>query len=195
MLMKSCKVFIVIAAFLLNFMGMPLAAQAMLTGSANGGSFTTYIDPVSYHLCDMNGTDQATPGADAISFISAASQPVMECSKDGTAFGAFDTPAAINFGGTDMDRISFCIVPDNDEQALDAGYVPFRNYGLTSSTALADDLFQVLYYQCVGGGSTSTTINSADDLANPGAPIPASALMLFTGLIGLIGFRRRLMNR
>jgi hypothetical protein len=60
-----------------------------------------------------------------------------------------------------------------------------------NSNEAGPDLFQALYVVWDLNPYSTVTFCSANDPVTPNAPIPASALMLFTGLIGIIGFRRR----
>jgi hypothetical protein len=192
--MKTYKVIISMAAFLVGVVGMQPAAQAMLTGITAGANYATEMDPVSFYLYDLDGNDRATLSADTISASAAAKQPSLHYSLDGTKFDAFSSHATIEFGGEDFVPIFFRLAPTNGGHEVDAGRVTFQNYDLTNSNAIGHDLFQALYIEWDRSPFT-ITISSADDPSSPSVPIPASVILLFTGLAGLIGFRRRLTNR
>lgn len=192
--MKSCKVIILMAAFWVGVAGMQPAAHAMLTGFSAGANYVTDMKPVSFYLYDLDGNDKATLSADTISAGAADNRPSLEYSLDGIKFDALNSHAAIEFGGDDFMQIFFRLAPTNGGHDVDAGRVTFQNYDLTNSNTAGHDLFQALYVEWDWSPFT-ITISSADDPSSPSVPIPASVLLLFTGLAGLIGFRRRLSNR
>lgn len=95
---------------------------------------------------------------------------------------------------TSMDPVSVYLHDlDNsrDHHLFSAGDVTFQIYDEADSNEAGLDLFQALYVVWDLNPYSTVAFCSANDPATPNAPIPASALMLFTGLIGIIGFRRR----
>jgi hypothetical protein len=147
------------------------------------------------YLCDMVPTGQATACNKNISSSCAPIGPSMKYTPFGSAHGSFGRPATINFSEPEIAQIYLRMVPNYYAHEVDAGDITFQNYDLTHSTAVGNDLFQDLYIHWVVGLPSSITISQTEDLSSSNAPVPASALLLFTGLIGLIGFRRRMMNR
>lgn len=214
--MKIYNVLIIMVVFLLSIMGLQPAAQAALCrGSvhhhghngrglahvndtiAKGGNKTISMDAVNFYLYDLDGSKNATISADTLTFppqINGGTTP-LEYNVNGTGWNDFTGPLSLEYGNAEMMQISFRLDPDsNNDQFVYAGNVTFQNYDAANSEAAGRDLFQALYVQWYRNPFT-LTISSADDPVSSSVPIPASALLLFTGLAGLIGFRRRMINR
>jgi hypothetical protein len=210
--MKTNNAIFVMMVFLLSVMGMQPAAQAALcTGTmhnygrgyshahdtmVNGGNNTISMDAVSFHLYDLDGCKNATISSDTLTFPSQsdAYAPSVEYNVNNTGWNVFTGPLSIDYGNADSMQISFRLDPySNNNEFIYAGSVAFQNYDAVNSEAAGRDLFQALYVQRCK--NPIITISSADDPVSSSVPIPASALLLFTGLAGLIGFRRRMINR
>ena len=194
--MRVSKVLIVLAAFLLGIAGMQPAAWAMLTGIADGGSRMTAVVPVGIYLYDPNGFDQAAPNDDTNPFRMRTCLSALEYSADSIVFRASDTPVSIDSGISDSSQIFSRMVPDDWHQ-IDPAYaddVTYREYDLINSPAACDDPFRIPFDLWVSVEPTFIAIGPTEDMVKSSTPVPASALMLITGLVGLIGFRRRMMN-
>lgn len=187
--MKICKLFIVLTAFLLGVMGMQPVAQAALS---NGGYTTAYMDPVSLYLFDLNGDGQAMLSANTIS-VGPALAPTLKYSVNGSKFSDFDTSALINFNGSKVAQISLLVSPNDSMHSIASGDVTFQNYDAANGAATGHDLFHALYVQW-DNSPLAVTFASTDERFSSSAPIPASVLLLFTGLVGVVGFRRRMMR-
>lgn len=193
--MKTFKVYIIMVTCLLSVSTMQPAAHAMLTSLPDGGGYTNSIDHFNKYLCDMDPTGEATAFNKNISSHFGPIVPSIKYKPMGSARGSFGEPASINFPETEIARFFLRMVPDYFGHEVDAGDITFQDFDLTHSTAVGHDLFQGFYIHWVMGLPTSITISQTEDLPSSNAPVPASALLLFTGLIGLIGFRRRMMIR
>lgn len=196
--MKTFKVSIIMVTFLLGLATMQSVAYAMLTSLPDDGSYSNSIDPFNMYLCDMDPTGQATACNKNISSSSAPIGTSMKFKKYnpfGSAHGSLGRPATINFSEPEIAQIYLGMVPNYYAHEINAGDITFQNYDLTHSTAVGNDLFRDLYIHWVVGLPSSITISQTEDLSSCNAPVPASALLLFTGLIGIIGFRRRMMNQ
>lgn len=194
-LMKTFKVSIVMVAFLLVVTAMQPVAHAMVTSMPHGGSYTGCLESFNSCLCDMGPSDAANTGIDIFSLSSAPVIPVMESVPDRPARHSFDAQATIIFSNSEIARIFLRMIPNYCSLEIGADDITFPNSDLTHSITIGRDLFQSLHTHFVDGQPTSITISSTEDLDGSNTPVPASALLLFTGLIGLIGFRRRMMNR
>ena len=189
--MKTYKfIFIAMTAFLVGVLGMQPAAQASLAEISNGDNYTTHMDDVSFYLFDFDNDGHATLNANTISVDTAA----LEYSLDGNIFNSFTDPVSIDFGGSEAQQFFLRLLPSGYESYLDSGNVTFMNYNEAKSQVAGHELFQALYVQW-DSSPFAITMAVGDDPVTSSAPIPASALLLFTGLMGLVGFRRRMMNR
>lgn len=193
--MKTFKVYIIMVTYLLGVATMLPAAHAMLSSLPDGGGYTNSIDPFNMYLCDMDPTGEATACNKNISSHFGPTAPSMKYNPFGSARGSFGGPATIYFSEPEIAQFFLRMDPNYFAHEVDADDITFQDYDLTHSTAVGHDLFQNLYIHGVVGHPTSITISQTEDLSSSNAPVPASALLLFTGLIGLIGFRRRMMNR
>jgi hypothetical protein len=193
--MKTLKVYIIMVTCLLSVATKQPAAHAMLTSLPDGGGFSNSITPFNKYLCNMDPTGEATACNKNISSHFGPIEPSMKYNPMGSARSSFGELATINFPETEIARFFLRMVPDYYAYEVDAGDITFQDCDLTHSTAVGHDLFQGFYIHWVMGLPTSITISQTEDLPSSNAPVPASALLLFTGLIGLIGFRRRMMNR
>ena len=166
----------------------------MVTSMPHGGNYRG-LDSFNSYFRDMSPSGAAYADIDIFSLGSTPVIPVVESAPDGPARGFADTRAAIIFSSSEIARIFLHMVPNHFAQENDAGDITFPKYDLTHSITVGHYLFQSLHANWVDGQSTSIPLNSTEDPDSSITPVPASALLLFTGLIGLFGFRRRMMNR
>jgi hypothetical protein len=193
--MRFSKVFVFLAAILLSVLGIQTAARAMLTGTANGGSPVTSPDPAGFYLNDLKGFDQAAPGNVTTSSRLMTRLSTIEYSAESSVFHTADTPASINSGDTDISSFFSRRVLNNSWDLIDAEDVIFHNYDLANWPAGGGDPFRIFFAQWIAVEPAFIALGATEDMVKPSTPVPASALMLITGLVGLIGFRRRMMNR
>jgi hypothetical protein len=198
--MKTNKSLIIIGVSLIVALGVLSNAQEAHSSISNGGNYTTSMDPVSFYLYDLDNSHDAVLSADTLSFFTPAngSPPVLEYNINGSGWEGFSGPLSIPYGKADSVQISLRLYPMDDRydnQSLTAGDITFQNYDAAKSDEVGLDLFQALYVVWDMNTHSTVTFGSANDPVTPNAPIPASALLLFTGLIGIIGFRRQLNNR
>jgi hypothetical protein len=173
---------------------MQPVAQAALALS-NGASLTfDSMDPVSFYLYDLDGNGSATLSAGTVS-VGGNPVPDLEYSTDGTYFSTLTTSTTVNYAeGANLAQVFFRLNPTNgNASSTEKGDVTFQNYNIVESAAENLDLFHALYVDWDSGQFT-VTFTSSDDRFSP-VPIPASALLLVSGLIGLVGFRRQMKNR
>jgi hypothetical protein len=155
------------------------------------------MDPVSFYLYDLDNSHDAILSADTLSFFPPAigsPQAALEYNINNGDWESFSGPLSIEYGDADYVQIALRLQPiddRNDNQFLTGGDIIFQNYDEANSKA-GLDLFQALFVVWDMNHHPTVTFSSANDPVTPHAPIPASALLLFTGLIGIIGFRRRL---
>jgi hypothetical protein len=197
--MKIHKAFITMVTFMLVAVGILPSAQAALSGIANGWNYTTSMDPVGIHLYDLNSSHDAILNANTISFPKPSIRlaPTLEYSINDGDWEDFSGPLSIHYDQCDPVQISLRFHPRgnyNSHQLFSADDVTLQTYDKTKSNEAGLDLFQALYVVWDINNYSAVTFFSANDPVSPNAPIPASALLLFTGLIGIIGFRRRMNN-
>jgi hypothetical protein len=149
----------------------------------------------------LDGSGDATLNADTLTFALQpnGSAPSLEYNINGTGWSDFTGPLSFDYedyGNADMAQIAFRLDPNiNNSPLVTGGNVTFQTYDLDNSNVVGEDLFQALFVTWGAYNPSSITYCSASDPVGPHAPIPASALLLFSGLIGLIGFRRRMNHR
>lgn len=185
--MKNYKVFIFVAVFLSAAIGMQSAAHASLCLPENGENFTSDLNPVSLLLFDLDHSGQATLSTSTVSFSGSS----LEYSTDGSTWNTFNAPATIDFGDSNTAQILLRL---NSGSNFDQdGQITYLNYDAAASTSNAMDLYHSFFVMW-DTEPVDITIGSTDDRF-AATPIPASALLLFTGLIGLVSFRRRMADR
>ena len=197
--MKSRKTLKIVVALLLVATGVAPAAQAALTGISNGGIKSTTTDQVNFYLYDLDKSRNATLSADTLSFLLPPNRPApsLEYRINNSGWEGFNGPLSIDYGNTDLVKISFRLDPNenNDNiRSFPTGDVTFQGYDAANSNDAGLELFHALYVVWDFHHHAAVTFSSSDDPVTPNAPIPATALLLFTGLIGIIGFRRRVNN-
>jgi hypothetical protein len=190
--MKTNKIIIVITAFICVALGTMPVAQAALSSGEN--LTVSAMDPVGFYLYDLNGDDTATLNASTFS-VGQNPDYNLEFSTDGTSYSVLNTYTTISYGsGSELAQVYFRLVPINGNASpIKTGDVTFQNHNFGESNAAGLDLYHAF---SVGwdSGQFTVTFSSSDDRFSP-VPIPASVLLLGTGLIGLIGFRRQMKKR
>jgi hypothetical protein len=212
-LMKISNTIFAMMAFLLSVMGLQPVAQAALCrgtmhhhgpgyshahdNKINSENNTFSMNADSFYHYDPDVSRNATISSDTLTFPpqSDAYTPSVMGNVNNTGWHGFTGPLSLDYGNAESMQISFSLDPySSNNEFVYAGSVAFQNNDAANLEAAGRDLFQALYAQCYRG-PFSITISSSDDPVSSSVPIPASALLLFTGLAGLIGFRRRMINR
>jgi hypothetical protein len=190
--MKSSRLFVIFAAMVVVVVGMVPAAQAALSGLGDGQDLTVVQDPVHFWLFDVDGNPSHNVTLSANTLSVSSSSITLQYSYTGAAndFSDFDSPITVDTGSDNVQQIFFRLDIPGPNYAT-GGDVTFQNYDLNTSENMGIDLFNNLYLVWDTGNFTITITSASGNGRFSNVPIPASALLLFTGLIGLIGFRRR----
>lgn len=165
--------------------------------SGDGRNEPIDMDPVSFYIYDLDNNGETT--IDTKPFVHQSKcvncGPSVEYNINGSSWNVLSGPLNIDFEGADVLQISLRLDPNTcfGDQYIYGGAVTFMN----SSETNGSDLYQNLYVRWNSKYPLLPTMisSSASDAVSSNVPIPASALLLFSGLAGLIGFRRRIINR
>jgi hypothetical protein len=175
--MKRSKVFVGLCVIGLVLFGMI------------GGASAAIVSPVQIYAVDTDG--DGSVGLSNINFQLANSQILQMC-YDGTCYQLDDTVSHVtvnNFDANNLQLVGFQIVNTSGAVIRDSATLEFIGAPIVYNGI---DVYSGVAINWEQGTSATLTIADIGSGGVAAAPIPASVLLLGSGVIGLIAFRRRI---